>query len=518
MSFAKIEHRFAVSEDYDIPFADHKKQPDSMLNCDFARFNKILSKRMTLSGKARKVSRFESFFNTKKSSISSTQQLIRGLKHIFKLNTKKEIPKKKCSFTTSTNNISQNFGINNIILKLKSKSAHNLESQLLEQPRNVGDACPLDNIRTIEEHEFTIIPEEISDVPIKEARRKVKAGSRICSRVQNRYRTLKNKQSEFNYMSMNSNLGNASRYCPIEESDNKMFNCSSDEDFDEEVLNNSFSETGLIEMNANSDLISKSKDQFYKLLLACETSDIKRSAKFQVALSEAFVLLINSSEGINIFKGIFNSMKTEAMHIQFFKHVNLIDIAFTLDCCKLEEVFENLALDTADMDLVYSIFNSSLIWKQLIQSKYGKNIVEYFLKEFYCEYPLKHSLLFGIIDSNFIDYALSNYTTFVVQNYINYFARDISFKLIMKNFEQLSITRNGVFVLIAGLKGFKQSKLEQLLDKIIDNSEYLCTNKYASTMMEYTFMNFGLQVCDKFIEKKLYFLYGKLIFSLIKFY
>lgn len=505
MSFAKREYMYVVKGDYEIPLVVDAKQSDSMLNCDLARFNKVLSKRMTLSGKGRKVSRFESFFNSKKQKISTTQRLIRGLRHNAKMNTKKEYAKKKISFTGSTNNIQENFGINNIILKIKSKSAINLDSRLrfMDSSSDVSEACNEDNSNMKKVSEFTIIDEENSDCSKNEPRKRVKAKSRlIINRVNHRFKTLKNNQHNLNAY---NHPGKSILSKRMIETDVKLFNYSSDEDIDEDEEENMITENEINELGLD---LFKSKDGLYKILLACESSD-SLGIKSQKILKQKFISVISTSEGIATFKGRYFELKRDGKLKEFFKYVNMIEISLTADCSNLVEMIISITSESEDADFIYSLFDSASAWAQLITSKEGKNIVEFFMKEFYHEDPLKHSVLFSVIDQNFVEFAQSNYTTFVVQAYISYFARDPPFKKIIKNFEQLSLTRNGVFVVIAGLKGYKQYKLKQLIDKIINNSEYLCTSKYASTMMEYVFKNFGTQTCESFIQKKLSFLYGK---------
>lgn len=506
MSFMKKEIMYLVKGDYKIPLIENAKQSDSMLNCDLARLNKVLSKRMTLSGKARKVSRFESFFNSKQQKISTTQRLIRGLRHNAKLRTKKEIAKRKISFTESVNNIHENFDINNIIQKIKSKSAINLDSGLsfLDSSSDVSDTCNNNKILYMKKvSEFTIIAEENSDCSKNGPRKRVKAKSRLfINRLNHRYRTLKNYQRNLNVLNHASISITNKRMI---ETGIKLFNYSSDEDLDEDD-EDFINEREMKELSLD---LFKSKDSLYKCLLACDSSSIFGNSKSQEILREKFILLINTTEGISIFKERYLELKFDCKLEQFFKYINLNEIALTVECNNLEEMITAIIFDQEDSDFIYSLFNSVSIWTQLITNKYGKNIVEYFMKEFFYNNPSRHSVLFSVIDQNFVEYAQSNYTTFVVQAYISYFALDFPFRKLMKNFDQLSLTRNGVFVVIAGLKGYKQYKLKQLLDKIISNAEYLCTSKYASTMMEYVFKNFGFEVCDKFIKKKMSFLYGK---------
>lgn len=518
MSFVKRENMYVVKGDYEIPLAIDGKQSDSMLNCDLARFNKVLSKRMTLSGKARKVSRFESFFNSKKQKISTTQRLIRGLRHNTKMNTKKELAKRKISFTESTNNIQENFGINHIILKIKSKSAINLCRTTIkfDSSSDVSEACKDDNTHNNKESGFTIIAEENSDCSKNEPRKRVKARSRLCfNRVQHRFKTLKNYQ-QVNFNSIH-HIPKQINHKHLIEADKNLFNYSSDEDIDEDDENENNNSITEVEIDELSCDLFKSKDSLYKILNSCDSSNAK-GTKSQEILKDKFIMLISTSEGINTFYDKYFELKSDGKLKQFFKNVNLAEIALSIECSSLEELITRITANPDDADFIYSLFDSATCWVKLISSKYGKNIVEYFMKHFYSDEPSKHSTLFNVIDHNFVEFAQSNYTTFVVQAYISYFARDPPFKKIMKNFEQLSLTRNGVFVVIAGLKGYKQHKLKQLIDKIISNSEYLCTSKYASTMMEYVFKNFGHLACEKFIQKKLSFLYGKYYDNYIRYY
>lgn len=237
----------------------------------------------------------------------------------------------------------------------------------------------------------------------------------------------------------------------------------------------------------------------------------KPPVHFRGLLNESFLKRICSSYDLSALIGIYNSLKKKELSDLFLSLINFLGIALTIDCNSLLE-FLSLIIETVkDADLIYSLFNAQQTWEMLISSKYGKCLVEYFMKEHYTDNPSKHSILFSLIDQNFLEYSLQNYTTFVVQVYVSYYAQESAFKRIIKNFDQLCLCRNGVFVIMAGLKGYKNMKLQLLLDKIINNSEYLCNEKYASTMIEYVFKTFGSKVSQSFIDNKLTFLYGKQI-------
>lgn len=515
MSLEKKEINYVIKGGYEIPVGLESKQSDSMLNCDFLRMNKLITKRMTLSTKNNKVSRFNSF-KSKNLKTSTTKRLILGLRQNIKNRTRREIAKRKISFTGSSNNIYENFGINRIICKIKSQSARNLKSKKLQlsdtlnEPPLIAEECINQENVVGKGSKFTIISEENSDQIMKEPRKRIKAKSRIClNRVQYRFRTLK-ANNGFNSKSTSVSPVHAhtsNNYRQMIESDVRLFNYSSDEDMDKDDSSNSATET---ELNELSSELFNSLENLDRLLELCD-SQCSLSQRAREVLFQKFINLISTTEGIETFKEIYIVLKADSKLRLFFKIVNLVDIALTADCSNLEELITGITHSSSDVDFIYSLFNSSSNWIKLIGNKYGKSIVEYLLQEFYCDNPDKHSELFELIDQNFLEYAQSNYTTFVVQAYLHFYGPEPPFRKILKNFEHLSLTRNGVFVIIAGLKGYKQYKLQQLLDKIINNSEYLCTSKYASTMMEFVFRNFGFHVHEKFIQKKLNFLYGNSI-------
>jgi hypothetical protein len=79
----------------------------------------------------------------------------------------------------------------------------------------------------------------------------------------------------------------------------------------------------------------------------------------------------------------------------------------------------------------------------------------------------------------------------------------------MQFLTELTACRNGIFVVISGLKAYKGVELFKLLDRIMEISEVLCKNTYASTLMEYVFSNYTAYAATIFINQKLGYLLGK---------
>lgn len=149
-----------------------------------------------------------------------------------------------------------------------------------------------------------------------------------------------------------------------------------------------------------------------------------------------------------------------------------------------------------DIEYVYSSFNSINQWNNLIFNKYGKNYIEFFLKSnlFQSTHTSNQSnpsnsynLLFSFLNNSFISFSKMNYSTFVIQIYVEHHHEVESFEIIKNNVLELSSCRNGIFVLLAGVKGYKSNQLTDLLLTILSKLDTLCNDIYASTLMEYIF-------------------------------
>lgn len=472
--------------EYKIPVCSPFRQSDSMLNCDLLRLNKIIGKRMTLSNKARKISRFESYFKTfTEPFTTTTEKVVKGLKeHKRKLYTRNEVLKGKLSFNISSCSIQENFGINRMILKIKSKSAHNLESRSLQ----VNNDFKADNLSEHSNKQSSLL-EIVEEGKLLKKRehtaRRIKAKSKVCSRKNNKLKSIKLYGSKL--MEVRES---------IPESDIKLINYSSDED---EVDNTFRYETELEALNPFD-----SKDSLVSALTGTN-SVISLST-----INKYFVRMLSTSQGIDKLTSLYAGLKTEDLSLIFLKQLNLYEVALTLDCNFLIEFISRISSSHSESEYIYSLFNCSLMWDVLIASKYGKNLIEYFLKDhFYDKNPERHSILLNLIEQNFLKFSLENYSTFAVQVYISRFSSPSTYKKIMKHFDQLCLNRNGVFVIISALKTYKNPQLQWLLNKIICKSELLCKEKYASTLIEFVFKTYGSEVCQSFIYKKLQYLYGK---------
>lgn len=148
---------------------------------------------------------------------------------------------------------------------------------------------------------------------------------------------------------------------------------------------------------------------------------------------------------------------------------------------------------SVDIEYVYSSFNSINQWNNLIFNKYGKNYIEFFLKSNLFQSTHKsnqlnsYNLLFSFLNTSFISFSKMNYSTFVIQIYVEHHHEVESFEIIKNNILELSSCRNGIFVLLAGVKGYKSNQLTDLLLTILSKLDILCNDIYASTLMEYIF-------------------------------
>lgn len=204
------------------------------------------------------------------------------------------------------------------------------------------------------------------------------------------------------------------------------------------------------------------------------------------------------------------------MHIQE-RFLSNCDFLFTAKSPHHEQLIKLInyiySFSREDADLIYCKFNDATLWSGLSRHKYGKSVVENFLTVFFKEEAFKHSLLFEHLLQNFFALSQANYTTFVVQTYISNFKDQKVLGLVIKFFDELCTTRNGVFVIITTLKSFESVSV--LLDLVLLKSEILCKGQYTSTLMEYVFKTFTVYTVHKFVHTKRAFVQGKALKNII---
>lgn len=218
------------------------------------------------------------------------------------------------------------------------------------------------------------------------------------------------------------------------------------------------------------------------------------------------------------------------------KSANFVSISLTNGYKSLIELFQRIKMTKDDnfKRLIFTKFDNINVWKDLIQDKYGKNIVEYFLTQFFsddnqednneinedsnldslCSFsPAKTkkilSRLFAFIDSNLIELSKANFSTFAVQTYIQQYRNFSTVHILILGIQGIVSCRNGVFVIISALKSYSGDELYLLLDKIIDLSEVFSKDVYASTLIEYVFKNHSTYTVQKFMNTKHEYFLGK---------
>lgn len=240
-----------------------------------------------------------------------------------------------------------------------------------------------------------------------------------------------------------------------------------------------------------------------------ENSTLNKKTDIMVKFKGSLASLLLSQEGTSLFMEFYTLQKNDNIgnsKISYFAELDFITLALSESTQNISEILR--IISQTDQTLVYRILNNEQTWETLISSKNGKNLVECIMISFFKGNPSCHSKLFSVIHSNFLNYSKSNYTTFIIQKYISHFKTGEAFDLILSSFDELINSRNGIFVLISGLKAYKNDRLSCLLDKIMAKVEILSKGIYTSTMIEFVFRTFP-QFCIDFTNNKLVYLIGK---------
>lgn len=174
--------------------------------------------------------------------------------------------------------------------------------------------------------------------------------------------------------------------------------------------------------------------------------------------------------------------------------------------------FLNYVNRTQEKDsFVIQLFDYNLLSK-VIFDKSGKNIIIHMFDKFYSNTEALQKLanIFFYLDSNFLNFSTTNFSTYVIQHYVRHFQTQAAYDLSIMNIDNLINNRNGVFVLVAILETHNSQRIFETLKLILKNLEVYTNGKYSSTLMEFVFNNFPESV-EYFILNKSKYLLGKIL-------
>lgn len=268
-------------------------------------------------------------------------------------------------------------------------------------------------------------------------------------------------------------------------------------------LNNSINEDVILSYSKSNDTAS--------IICILNKNNSTNQTKIINVIKKNAPSILSSSNGLSFFLKLYSNLSNyNSLRENLLDLSEFVNMGYSNDFQNLIDILSVVNhSNTNDRDIVYELFNKESIWKSLIPHRNGKNVVEYLLTNFYINNASKHKKLFELLESNFLDYSIMNYTTFVIQKYVQKYRTPETFVKIIENLNELTACRNGIFVIISALKSYKNDDLNLLLDKIMSVSEHLCKNVYASTLMEYIFSNHTNFSAPYFVENKIDYLLGK---------
>ena len=556
----KSEVKIVLKDDFEIPVVSKDSISDSMLNCDYTRLERLIDKNFTLPLKTKEQSRFQIFFETKQ-IVTGTENIIQNLKiNRENINRKTEKQQPMQRFDSSFE-----FMESNLIKKFKLSD--NLSKNNKFSKSEGGSCCDVFDFDDAEDQYSPLrIPKEVLSI-IGEENDKLKSNESQPMVYTNDYENIlrdidfENDLNHHMNKEQSSHLNSLSPQLTLSEKAEKMETYKkilsnrtvTSNKFKTLIIKSQTDENKLVSkdlmpkisldqyMFSNGISTRQSKNSIFENMQEKQTASwtfdqlliIIYNPQFQQGFfNELYLINENSLNELIIIiaknlyillttqlgKSFFISFLVQINHLsnkKAFELVHRIDFisGSTTDTSKeIVDIIMQISKISMELkDLIYSHYNSINIWSLLVSNKYGKNIVEFFLKDYYSKEQSKHKLLFDYLDYNFIEFSKANYTTFVIQTYVQYNSTKSALKKIFDNIEILSSCRNGIFVIIAGIKGYKNEDLYLLINKIMSYSEFLCNDVYASTLMEFIFKTHTNYSCELFIKTKLNFLLGKTI-------
>lgn len=497
MSYAKCktEMKFVLKSGFKIP-VEEEKDTDSMLNCEVLRIEKMINQTLTHPILASKLSHITSLLSRTKNlglNPKTTQNVINGLKLRNSTKTKTLSNSNRLTIDSNTNKLSQKYSfISDTELKKLKGPYDNEKKRLFDL--EISDME--DHISSPSDTKIPLIGNNkeqnncnflaLSSVKEKgKMRRRLKAKRNEC--VNNRI--LKHVSGILHKLSCKKER--LSRIKELKKTPKKTQQVKSEtETFN--LLNY---------LNSHKEIKT--------IVKTFMTSNPSKQASIIAGFKKGFDKILENSLGADLYLQIFSCMKKlHKSSKELIIQTDFIAPAFSITCNTLIHILSNLNAEENEIDLIYNQFNNTECWTNMVSHKHGRNLVEFFLSNTYVNNSSKHLLLFKVLEDNFVHFAQSNYSTFVIQIYVKCYHKNESFDKILTYFSELTITRNGIFVVISALKGYTKPHLETLIDKIILHSEKLCTNVYASTLIEFVFKNFEMAI-SKFLNTKLQSLFGK---------
>lgn len=491
----KTESKFVLKSGFKIPMED-ERDTDSMLNCEVMRIEKLINQTLTHPILASKLCHITSLFKTKNLglNVKTTQNLINGLKIRNCTKTKTLSNSNRMTIDSRTNKLSQKYSFlsDSDLKKLKAPLEKEKNRFFDLQEPDMEDYCEtsngnknsLNNYNSEQSDCNVLALSAVKDNGKRRRRRKATkhgtANNRVLKHVSGILHKLSCKKEKLSRIRDSKRV--STRIQQSKPGKSEEFN----------LINY---------LNTHKETKS--------LVKTFMISNPSKQASIIAGFKDGFDKLLENSLGADLFIQIYTCQKKlQKSTIELISQIDFVKPAFSVVHTTLIHILSNLNTEESEIDIVYSQFNNADCWTNMVSHKYGRNLVEYFLSNTYVNDSYKHFILFKVLEDNFVHFAQSNYSTFVIQIYVKCYHKPDSFAKIITNFNELTVTRNGIFVVISALKGYSKSQLEALIDKIILHSEKLCTNVYASTLIEFVFKNFELAI-SKFLSTKLHSLFGK---------
>lgn len=241
----------------------------------------------------------------------------------------------------------------------------------------------------------------------------------------------------------------------------------------------------------------------------------KHCLEVQMLLHEAIIKNfkeIITSEELRSILGILLRSFSVSILISLIAKLNMIELSRSKhfkSVIEILDIFFGLGY-TEVKEAILLYFNTKDRWEALILSKEGKFITEHFITHLFADNPEKLRLLFDTIESNFIRFSQRNFTTFLVQCYIETTKSKSIISIIKDKMGVLASCRNGVFVILSALKSYKDESLKVLIDRVIELSITFSKDQYSSTIIEYLLKHHIKYTAIKFIKEKSEYFLGRL--------
>lgn len=503
--------------DFEIPLFNYDDNSDSMLNCDATRLKRNIHDSFQTNPLLQKTeSRFSYLFNNKNNEEQTgTDNIVNNLKvnrHYSKIRTLNDV-----YYLDPDLDISET----SLMKQIKLSSKNEISQIIIEEPQlNSGKSSLItilegeDDGNDVNERKESVFPYMLNDY-------KKNLNEIIMTEKKSNTSIIPSKTNENllisldnlpninldSFMISNMTTGNG---VPIGNSNSNLNNTK---EIDTNHINN-ITETRLSFESLVKIMYNPYLQKSFLKGITKESDETILSLIEVIRINQKQVLLFDQS--LDFLYEVYSVLLLidKSLTVTFLNALDYYKYACSSEGVVLLSLLHRIKeVNKDDIEYVFSLFNSRSQWETLIFNKNGKNFIEFFLKANFSKQNISEVVdnikksnendinddkiiwiqiikqndlerLFNFLNDSFVIYSKMNYSTFVIQVYVEYYHTNKAYHIIKSNILELSSCRNGIFVILSSIKGYKSTYLNEILYTLLSYMEILCNDIYASTLME----------------------------------